>query len=140
MAFRTYGSWLLNTLEKKLPDMFALQYATNSPAESHLQDDFLSSSSPFLQAESVLGLQHVGITTGLVNLLAAPHPLRMVDTINVVLDLEHDAAVPGNGTGELAALDALGLLERHGAVLAAARVHLEGVLVGVHVELDAGPV
>lgn len=85
----------------------------------------------------------------------------MVDPINIILHLHHDAAVLGHGARELAAdclatsamttttttvgtavgttAQTLGLLEREGAVLAAARVHLEGVLVRVDVEADAGP-
>lgn len=94
-----------------------------------------------LHTEAVAGLHDVRVVAGAKDLLLLTSPAGLVDGINVVLDLEHDAAVLGNGAREVRVIvNALGLLERHGTVLAAARVHLEGLLVGVDVELDAGPV
>lgn len=94
------------------------------------------------QTKSILGLQHVWITTRLIDLLLATHPLRVIDTINVILDFEHNTPVLRDGTRELVLVVArytLSLLECHGAVLSVARVHLEGVLVGENIELDTGP-
>jgi hypothetical protein len=66
-----------------------------------------------------------------------PAPFRMVDTINPILDLEHDAAVLRHSPR--ATLPALARLERECPVLEIARVHLEGLLVRVNVETNAGP-
>lgn len=94
------------------------------------------------QTKSILGLQHIRITARLVNLLLPAHPLGVVDTVNVILDLKHNTPVLGDRARELVLVGAryaLRLLEGHGAVLPVARVHLEGVLVGEDVELDARP-
>jgi len=65
----------------------------------------------------------------------------MVDAIDPVLDLEYNASVLGDGPGEvlLVAKDSLGALQRERTVLAVARVQLDGVLVRVDVEPNAGP-
>ena len=86
-------------------------------------------------------LQHIRIATGLNDLLAEAPPLWVVDAVNPVLHLEHDTAILGHGPGKCAVvLQALRRLDRERAVLAVARVHLEGLLFRVDVEPDAGPV
>lgn len=93
-----------------------------------------------LNAKAIPRLEHVWIPARTEDLLGSPHPLRVVDAVNVVLDLEHHAPVLGDRSGEvLVVIDALRLLEGQRAVLPAAAVDLEGVLVGVDVDLDAGP-
>lgn len=90
--------------------------------------------------EFVSRLEDVRVVAGAVNLALAAHPLRVIDAVNVVLDLHDNAAVLGDGAGEvLVVLEALRLLERDAAVHAVAAVDLEGLLVGEDVDLDAGP-
>ena len=64
----------------------------------------------------------------------------MVNPIDPVLHLQHNTPVPRDNAREVRLVEeALALLERQAAVLLRAAVQLEGVLVGVDVELDAGP-
>lgn len=64
----------------------------------------------------------------------------MVDAIDIILHLEHDASeLRDNPRPVRDVEEALGRLQRHGPVLPAARVDLEGVLVGEDLELDAAP-
>lgn len=93
-----------------------------------------------LNTEAIPSLENVRVIPRSKDLLLLPHPLRVVDAVNVILRLKNDAAVLGDRAREvLVVVDTLGGLERHGAVLEAAAVHLEGVLVGVDVDFDAGP-
>jgi hypothetical protein len=93
-----------------------------------------------IDAEAVAGLEDVGTISRAEDLLLLAAPGGVVDAVNVVLDLEDNAAVLGDDAGEvLVVLDALGLLEGEGAVLLGAAVDLEGVLVGEDVDADAGP-
>lgn len=73
-------------------------------------------------------------------MLIPPSPLRLIDGVDPVLDLEHDAAVLGDSPGEIGVVvKTLRLLERERAVLPVARVHLKRLLVRVDVELDSRP-
>ena len=73
-------------------------------------------------------------------MLLIAHPLRVVDSVNVVLNLKNNTSVLGNSSGEvLVVLKTLGALEREVTLLLCAAVELEGVLVRVDVDLDAGP-
>ena len=72
------------------------------------------------------------------DLLLGPPPRWVIDAVNVVLGLEHDAAVLGDGAREVLVVeDALRLLEGQNTAGGAARVHLERILVTVHVDGDA---
>lgn len=67
-------------------------------------------------------------------------PFRVIDAVDPVLHLHHQASVLRNRPREaLVAVQALRLLERQGAVLRVAAVHLEGRLVRVDVQVDARP-
>lgn len=64
----------------------------------------------------------------------------MVDTINVVLNLKNDTSVLGDCSREvLVILETLSALQREVTLLLRAAVELEGILVGVNVDLDARP-
>lgn len=93
-----------------------------------------------LQAEAVLGLKNIRVATRFIELLLKSLPLRVVDAVNVVLNLNDHASILGDNSGEvLVILETLGLLERHGALLLSAAVELESILISVDVELDARP-
>lgn len=93
-----------------------------------------------VDAEAVAGLQHVRVTTRCEDLLIVTAPLGLVDGINVVLDLHDDAAVLSDSSREVGVVEeTLVLLDSKSAILAIARVDLEGILVRVDVELDARP-
>lgn len=93
-----------------------------------------------VDAEAVACLENVRVTAGLVDLLAITSPSGLVDGVDPVLHLQDDAAILGDGTGEVRVVEeTLGGLESHTAVLAIARVHLEGFLVRVDVELNTRP-
>lgn len=93
-----------------------------------------------LQAEAVLGLKNIGVATRLIQLLLKSLPLRVVDAVDVVLNLNDHASVLGDNSGKvLVILKTLGLLEGHGALLLSTAVELEGVLISVDVELNARP-
>lgn len=93
-----------------------------------------------VDGKHVTSLQDVGVVAGSEDLLVQASPLGLVDAADPVLHLQHDAAVRGDGAGEVRVIvEALRLLERQRAVLVLARKHLEGLLVGVDLELDAGP-
>lgn len=67
-------------------------------------------------------------------------PLGLVDSINPVLNLHNNAAVLLHSAGTVSLVEqTLRLLERESAVLATAGVDLESFLLGVDVDLDAGP-
>jgi hypothetical protein len=84
--------------------------------------------------------QNVGVVAGAKDLLVDAAPLRVVDTVNVVLYLHDDAAVLGDCAGEVGVVtDALRLFESQGTILPIARVDLEGVLIGIDIDLDTGP-
>lgn len=86
----------------------------------------------------VSGPERIRSVGGSVDLLPAPG--RVVDAVDVILGLENDAAVLGNGAREVLVVeDALRLLERQNAAGTVAAVHLEGGLIGVHVDPDTGP-
>ena len=93
-----------------------------------------------VNAEGVLGVQDVRTILGTPDLLAVTSPLRVVDSVNPILDLHDEAAVLGDGTGELlVVVQTLSLLQSHGTVLTVARVELEGILVGKDIQSDTGP-
>lgn len=86
------------------------------------------------------GLDDVSVVARAVDVLVHAAPLGMVDGVDPVLDLHDDAAVLGDGARELrVVLETLRPLERRLAVLEVAGVELEGVGIGVEVDLDAGP-
>jgi hypothetical protein len=73
-------------------------------------------------------------------LLLITHPLRVVDAINVVLNLKNNTSVFGNSSREvLVVLETLSTLQREVTLLLRAAVELEGILVRVDVDLDARP-
>ncbi|KAI6776511.1 hypothetical protein HG530_000456 [Fusarium avenaceum] len=91
-------------------------------------------------AEGVLRLKNIRVATGLKELLLLTHPLRVVDTVNVVLNLKNDTSVLGDDTGEVGViLETLGLLQGEVTLLLSAAVELESVLVGVDVYLNSRP-
>lgn len=93
-----------------------------------------------VDAEDVAGLKDVGVAAGAEDLLGLALPLGVVDGVDPVLDLHDDAAVLGDGAREIrVVVQALARLERHRRVLSVARVHLERLLVRVHVHLDPRP-
>jgi hypothetical protein len=93
-----------------------------------------------LQAESISSLENVRITTRLKELLLITHPLRVVDTINVVLHLKNNTSILGDGSREvLVILKPLSALQREVTLLLGAAIELEGILVGINVDLDTGP-
>lgn len=93
-----------------------------------------------VDAEDVAGLEDVRVAAGAEDLLALALPLGVVDGVDPVLDLHDQAAVLRNRAREVFVVEEpLRRLQRHGAVLPVARVHLECFLVRVHVNLDAGP-
>ena len=64
----------------------------------------------------------------------------MIDPINIILDLHnHTSILLDDSRSILDVEKALCGFEGYGAVLAAAGVYLEGVLVGEDVDGDAGP-
>lgn len=94
-----------------------------------------------LQREAVSSLKHIRCITRAVDVALLALPLRLVDGINPVLNLHDNAAVLLDSARARSVVEqTLGLFESEGAVLAAARVDLEGFLLGVDVNLDAGPV
>lgn len=93
-----------------------------------------------INTEHIASLKHVRVAPGAEDLLALALPLGVVDGVDPVLDLHDEAAVLGDGAGEVGVVEeALRRLERHRRVLPVARVQLVRVLVRIHVELDAGP-
>lgn len=93
-----------------------------------------------VDAEDVAGLEDVRVAAGAEDLLALALPLGVVDGVDPVLDLHDEAPVLRDRAREVLVVEqALRRLERHRAVLPVARVHLEGLLVRVHVHLDARP-
>lgn len=93
-----------------------------------------------VDGEDVAGLEDVGVAAGAEDLLVLAPPLGMVDGVDPVLDLHHQAAVFRDRAREVrVVVQALRLLERQRAVLPVARVHLERLLVRVHLDLDARP-
>ena len=64
----------------------------------------------------------------------------MIDAVDPLLHLNHDAPIFWDSPREIGFIDqALCLLERRSAILEVARVELDGLLVGVNIEPDAGP-
>lgn len=93
-----------------------------------------------VDAKPITSLQHIRVITRSINLLLATLPLWLVDGVNPVLDLHHQAPVLGNRPREVRVVkQTLRLLERHRPVLAVAAVELVGLLIAVDVQLDAGP-
>ena len=93
-----------------------------------------------IQTKNISRFQHIRSTLRPKDLLALPPPLRMIDPINIVLNLHnHTAILLDDPRSILDVKKSLCGFEGHGSVLPAARVHLEGVLVGEDVDGDAGP-
>jgi hypothetical protein len=93
-----------------------------------------------VDGEDVARLQDVGVAAGPEDLLVLASPFRVVDGVDPIFHLHHETAVFGDRAREVGVVvETLRLLERQRAVLAVAGVHLERVLVGVDLDLDAGP-
>lgn len=107
-----------------------------------------------LGGEDIVSLKSVSRVIGTEDLPLLALPLRLVDSINVVLDLHDNAAVLLDGAAT--AVKTLGRLDRKRAclhistfssqylrikltILANAAVHLESLLIGVDINLDTRP-
>ncbi len=90
-----------------------------------------------LHTKGIRGLQDVRRATRLKEVLIVSPPLRMINSINPILNLQHQTAILGNCPRQFRC--ALISFDRHGAVHAVAAVDLERILVGKDVELDTRP-
>jgi hypothetical protein len=91
-----------------------------------------------LHVENIPRSQHKRLTPRPINLVPAPR--RLIDGINPILHLQHDASVLLNRAWSGRIVEQpLRVLQRHAAVLLPAGVHLERHLVRVDGELDPGP-
>ena len=93
-----------------------------------------------IQTELIARLQHEWIITRAKDLLLVTTPLWLVDTINIILDLQHYTSVLLDKSRPVFnTMKTLRALQSHRSVLSAARVDLEGILVRVDVELNTTP-
>lgn len=93
-----------------------------------------------VDAETIARLQYIRVISGAIYLLLAPLPLGLVDSIDPVLHLHHQASVLRDRPGEIRVVEeTLSRLERHGPIHAIAAIKLVGLLVGVDIKLDTRP-
>lgn len=93
-----------------------------------------------IQRKLVARLQNIRIIPGAINLLLAPPPLGLINSINPILDLHNNATVLGNRSRSIRHIEqSLRALERHAPILPSAAIDLECVLIGEDVDLDTGP-
>jgi len=112
-----------------------LQNLKQSPCSSYLP--WIRRS---VQTESIASLQNVRLTRWPKDLSIGSPPLRLIDAINPVFDLHDYTSVLWDRAREVWVIEEpLRSLECDAAVLAAAGVDLECLLVGVDVKLDSGP-
>lgn len=120
----------------KLNRIITLYSRSNPPLSlTHVSPHHLS-----IQPKNVSRFQHIRSTLRSENLLILPPPFRMIDPINIILDLHnHTSILLDDSRSILDVEKSLCGFEGYGAVLAAAGVYLEGVLVGEDVDGDSGP-
>jgi hypothetical protein len=93
-----------------------------------------------IQTKLITCLQHVRISTGLINLLLTTTPLWLIDSINPILDLHNDTSILLYCSRPVCNIEeSLSGFQRHRTVLSPTGIYLEGFLVCEDVDLDPGP-